>query len=195
MARLTYGFLAAAAVALISGFFIRGTSLPLLISIALSVACAALILYGNSRRLRDDDVEPDESLEEIEIAEPPAKRTRSKRAADETIALDTIDDSVFAPEPPKRKPKAKPKAAKPKAAKPKPKPAPKKPAARKAQLPKPKLAPRKKAAPRAKRVAVVPGASRYHKAACRFAQSPNVRMVTEGVAKERGYLACEVCKP
>ena len=217
MARLTYGFLAAAGVALVSGFFVHGSSLPLLASITFSVAVTALISYGWSRRLREGELEssPDDSVEDIDIDRPEKKtsgRGRTRPKLEDTATLDVFDDSVFAPRPTRRRAKAKSKsrpkaktsraksasvkkvaARKPQAKK---SPPPKRAAARKPPAPRPAPRPaHRKVKATVKRVAVVPGASRYHRRGCRFAQSPAVRMVPESVAIERGYLACEVCKP
>ena len=47
----------------------------------------------------------------------------------------------------------------------------------------------------AKRVVVIPGASRYHRPSCRFAKGDKARNVTETTAIARGYVACDTCKP
>ena len=176
MARVTYGFLAAAAVSLITGFFVKGSSLPLWISVALSVAVAGLILAGWRRRQFDEGLgEGDEAVEELDVGEDEIVDAPTERRAPRDDTIEISDDALFAP-PKRAAPKAKPKA------KPKARASERKPAAA-------------KPSPVRNRVAVVPGASRYHRPGCRFARGANVRVVAERIAKERGYLPCNTCKP
>jgi hypothetical protein len=220
MARLLiYVVLAADVVALIVGFFIKSTSLPLWVSTGLSVGVAILILFGWSRVVRDEDVDAasDEELEDLDVDEEPAekraRRSRRKAPLPETISFVAPDESLFAPEEPRaaepepRAAKPRPRSVEPKPRPVRPKPRPLRPKPRsvrsKPQAPaKPTAARRKPAKAKAparrtanRSVAVVPGASKYHKPTCRFAQSDNVRMVPERIAKERGYVACGICKP
>jgi hypothetical protein len=99
VARITYGVLALAFATLVSGFFFRHSSLPLLISIGLSGVVFVLILAGWSRRLRqagapglapNGDEEEDlgggivvvdlDATGEITKVAPPAARAASRTA-------------------------------------------------------------------------------------------------------------------
>src|SRR5581483_4369552 len=183
MARVIYGFLGAALAALIAGFFIKHSSLPLYISMSFSVAAMALWTAGSLRRARAEISGSSDAVdvEELDAEEIEAVKAKAP-APDETLAIESIDDEEFAP------PKPKPSRPRPsKSAPPKPKPAKPKPVV--------KRKPTVKRKPAAKRVAVVPGAERYHKPTCRFAQSPEIRMVSEAIAIGRGYVPCGVCKP
>ena len=183
MARLIYALLALAAVALVAGFLVSSTNLPLLGSIAFSAIVSVLILYGNSRRLRREgelfagDEEPAEEMEEIvevdefELAEEFGKPSRTATTATKAPSTTSRASETTRIVPPKR---ATPK---------------RKPATKKAPS---KRAPSKTTAS-SSRVKVIPGRSKYHRAGCRFAKGDDVRTVTEVTAKRRGYLACSVC--
>lgn len=192
MARIVIGILAADAVLLLSGFFVKSTSAPLIGSIVMSVAVTALIVVGLVRQFREQeglasDEEPEiEELEDTDFApaDDDATITQTmprapvrRRVRPRIIPVDEPETKAAARKQPKPKPKQKPRA-KPKAA-----PAKKPPA------------PRAKAAPRGGRVLVVPGASRYHRAGCRFVRGGNAREVSEATAISRGYERCGVCKP
>jgi hypothetical protein len=73
VAKLIYAVTALALGALVSGFFVNSSSVPLIASIALSGVVMLLILFGWSRRIRrgiDLFDEDDEGVEMAELAEP-----------------------------------------------------------------------------------------------------------------------------
>ena len=73
MARLTYGIVAAALAALIAGFFVKTSTLPLILSIGFSAGATVLILIGWGRRLRLEQehgapqAEPEPQVEELDF--------------------------------------------------------------------------------------------------------------------------------
>jgi hypothetical protein len=182
--------------ALVAGFFISTSTLPLIASIALSSGVMLLILFGWSRRIRkgldlydgtDDELAVDEvTFTEVdeETFRPPAesgRRTSSVATASRTaVRPGSAEETTIV----KRKaPGAKPKPVAKKA------PAKKRPAAKK------KPAARKSGTTSTTRVLVIPGRSRYHRPGCRFAKGDELREVSEATAKRRGYESCNVCGP
>jgi outer membrane biosynthesis protein TonB len=160
VAKVIYAVTAAALAALVAGFFVDTSNVPLFTSIALSAVVMFLILFGWSRRIRSGmdllgDVQQTEVVEDLAVVElaeeefhPPARRKRPTVTGVSTPADVTavIERPARAKTRPKPKPAAKPKPpVKPKpAAKPKPLDRPKsKPAAKRAA---PKPVPRKRAA-------------------------------------------------
>lgn len=200
MARLIYAVTALAFAALVSGFFINSSSLPLIVSIALSAVVMVLILFGWSRKVRrniDALLDPDQQEPAVDVVEveeeelddgvprptkPTAagKRTPRRRPRElvETALLDTATIAITGP--PTKKPAPKKPAAK--------KPAAKKPAAKKKPAVK-----KKPAAARGARVVVIPGGSRFHRKSCRFAKRDAAREVSEAIARKRGYEPCSTC--
>jgi len=205
LARLTYGIVAAALAALVAGFFVKTSTLPLILSIAFSAGATVLILIGWGRRLRVEQehgvtrAEPEPELEEIDFIElgvdededaeyrrpepvstRPPRRRPPKIAADAVVELPedtelTYELPAVADEPP-RPPRKAPKG------KPKPKPKP--------------VAPRRKpGAGQGARVVVIPGRGRYHTHSCRFATRDDAVEMTVATARRRGYEACSVCSP
>jgi outer membrane biosynthesis protein TonB len=71
VAKLIYAFLALAAASLVTGFLVRTSNVPLLVSIGMSGVIAVLILAGWSRRLRQGAfLDGDEAdVEELDIVE------------------------------------------------------------------------------------------------------------------------------
>jgi len=201
LARLTYGIVAAALAALIAGFFVKTSTLPLILSIGFSAAATVLILIGWGRRLRLEQEhgapEPaEEEVEEIDFIElgvdelqdepyrPPARerpvreprrvRRAPRIAADAVVELP--EDAELTYEIPAVADEPPPRRRKPK---PTPKPKPRPPARRRAQT----------------RVVVVPGRGRYHTHSCRFAARDDAVEMTVATARRRGYEACSVCSP
>ena len=208
MARVTYAALGLAFAALVGGFFVRGSSMPLIASIALSAVVSVLILFGWTRKMRREGFgfEMDEAdvgeIEEISLVEfdeggklegeeVAAVRKRGRRmgrvlsgisrqpAPDDTIVEAPIVEPVVS-----RTPRSK--------------------AAAKPALPRPKALAKQKAPGRPKagaaagsrarkKVFVIPGRERYHAADCRYAQGDDLREVSEDLARRRGYTPCGLC--
>jgi len=215
VARVTYAALGLAFAALVGGFFVRNSSIPLIASIALSAVVSVLILFGWTRKMRREGLgfEMDEAevgeIEEISLVEfveegkiegeevvAGTKRGRrlgkvlrgiSRRpAADDTIIEAPVVEAPIVEPKPVRTPRSKAAA----------KPAPR-PKALAKQNPKPSaVRPKAGAAAgsRARRkVFVIPGRERYHGADCRYAQGDDLREVSEDLARRRGYTACGLC--
>ena len=136
MARLTYGVVAGALASLVAGFFVKTSTLPLVLSIGLSAVATLLILIGWGRRLRleSEGAERDApEVEEIDFIElgaaeeeprPRARRSRAPRttraprpraAEPRTTALDAVaadEEDLFAdeePPPPPARPRRAPR--------------------------------------------------------------------------------------
>jgi hypothetical protein len=108
VAVMTWALVVLAFIALVSGFFVRTSSVPLLVSCVFSAIVLLLILFGWSRRIRGDalfeEPEPGAELEEVD-AEPaddyasvttgqlPARtrRSRERGRVAATIQLPEID--------------------------------------------------------------------------------------------------------
>jgi hypothetical protein len=178
VARIVIGVLAADAALLFSGFFVRSTSAPLLASIGLSVVVTVLIVYGLVKQFREhegleSDGEPE--IEELEVDD-----ATTEFSPDEIVAT------------PARR-RVRPRVTRPKPA---PQKAPPKKARTQTVAARERRAKPRRAAPAStRRVCVVPGASKYHRHDCRYAQGPDVREVSEATAIDRGYARCGVCKP
>src|SRR2546426_9553612 len=136
MARLTYAVVAGALAALVAGFFVKSTTLPLIASIGLSALATLLILVGWGRRLRLEDEgalepEPEPEIEDVEFIDlgmeeeeaPPRRRRRPRRepvvAEEEGFELPELPEEAEItyempalepgrPARPRRKPKARP---------------------------------------------------------------------------------------
>jgi hypothetical protein len=202
VARVTYAALGLAFAALVGGFFIRTSSVPLIASIALSVAVSALILAGWTRRMRREGLgeafEDEEVLvQDIEVAEVDDKtrvvatadvREKLKKKVGARPRRDLTEEQVaIAPPKPKRKPAA---ASRPPAMAAR---AEARPAARRAGRPSTRTSSRPAASARSRRVFVIPGRERYHAEDCRYATGDDLREVSEDLAKRRGYTACGLC--
>jgi hypothetical protein len=122
LARVTYAVLALAFATLVSGFFFRTSSLPLLLSIGLSGVVFVLILAGWSRRLRaagqlglagDDAIEEDLAddilivdLDETgEITEFAPPKARAKASGAKTAVLERKPARKPAKKSPKKSPR------------------------------------------------------------------------------------------
>lgn len=206
MARVTYAALGLAFAALVGGFFVRGSSIPLIASIALSAVVSVLILFGWTRKMRReglglgmDEAEVGE-IEEISLVEfdeegkiegeeVGAGKTRGRRmgkvlagisrqpAPDDTIVESPVVQPGF------RTPRSRGAA---------------KPATRPKALARQKAPVRSKTGAAAgsrarKKVFVIPGRERYHAAECRYAQGDDLREVSEDLARRRGYTPCGLC--
>jgi hypothetical protein len=185
VAKLIYAVLALALGSLVAGFLVRSSAVPLLASIVLSAVVVVLILVGHSRRLRHPELAAEEEEASLEIVEldddteiATQRRTRRPRvsspaapissgAATQAIDVTEEPDLEAAPRRPARKPAAKGTANRT----------------------------RSRTQPKGPRVLVIPGRSRFHTAACRFAKGPGVREVSETTARRRGYEPCSVCMP
>jgi hypothetical protein len=216
VAKVIYAVMALALGALVAGFFVDTSNVPLIGSIVLSGAVMLLILFGWSRRIRkgldlmdgeqDEDVAMDEILpaEKDEPAlvgvkpivsgvEPKVEPKRSRKDTDEPSddafkrpAAETGVMKAIAEESTTVLPKTRPAT---RASAPVRKKAPAKVPAGKA-----KAKPKAKAAPATgPRVLVIPGRSRFHHPGCRFAKGDDLREVSEAVARRRGYEPCNVC--
>jgi hypothetical protein len=123
MARLTYGSVVAALAALVTGFFVRTSNLPLIVSIGFSALATLLILFGWGRRLRAEtrageatpevdfiDLEAEEAQESPVRARLAARREERARRAQRELPLDMTDEMpvVAAPKPKKSKPRPRP---------------------------------------------------------------------------------------
>ena len=200
MARVTYAALGLAFAALVSGFFIRDSSIPLIASIALSAVVSVLILVGWTRKMRREGLglEPEEvevgeiedialvefdeegEVEKAEVEEVATGKKRGRRLEKVLAGISRQPaPDVGVVEPP-------------------------------AETSRPKAAPRPKAATRAKptvrskaaagsrsrakkKVFVIPGRERYHSAECRYAKGDDLREVSEDLARKRGYTPCGLC--
>ncbi len=171
MARLTYAALALALGALISGFFVRSTAVPLFASIGLSALVLILILRGWARRVRQapelgrDVVELDEIIDleagEFVVVEPGEESgelpvltgARARRDKER----DGERERVSRPRPERR---ARPRGA---------------------------------GGRGSRRVVVLPGRSRYHMPDCRFAQGKGAEEIAESTARRRHFQPCSAC--
>jgi outer membrane biosynthesis protein TonB len=223
LARVTYAALGLAFAALVSGFFVRDSSIPLIASIALSAAVSVLILFGWTRKMRREGfglemgeaevgeieeialVEFDEvgKLEGEEVA---VEKKRGRRLGKVMAGIsrrpapdDTIVEAPIV-EPAVRTPRPKPATARPATAK----PTARKPTAAKPASPRPKPLAKQKPSVRPKvsvaaggrsrrKVFVIPGRERYHSADCRYAHGDDLREVSEDLARRRGYTPCGLC--
>jgi hypothetical protein len=183
VARLIYIVLACALAALVAGFVVRTSNVPLLVSCGFSAVSLVLMFRGWSKRLRETGGVFAEDEEQQELEELPTDDTEV--AFVEVDAPEATTTAVLA------KPKRKRK---------RPEPAPEISIEMPEAEPEPEPAPvvrKPKAAPRARAVTahvfVIPGRSRYHAAGCRFVKGDDIREVTEATAKRRGYVACSVC--
>jgi hypothetical protein len=186
VARVTYAALALALGALVSGFFIRSTAVPLFASIGLSALVLILILRGWARRMRqseglleaDEDefgeLEPDIVVVDPgeESAELPAvARVRSRRAQRSRSRDARADAEEFAAEEEEEE-EEEPARIRPGRAS---HPAPSKPAVG------------------GRRVVIIPGRTRYHVPGCRFAHGKGAEEISETAARRRKYTPCSVC--
>ena len=171
MARITYAALGLAFAALVSGFFVRSSSIPLIASIALSAVVSVLILVGWTRKMRREglgfEIEEAEvgEIEEIPVVEfdeegpveeVAAERKRGRRMGKVLAGISrrpAADDTIVQP-PGIEPPVAEPTLVEPVASRtlrekgaPKPKPRPR-PAAKPAHRPK-ALAGQKSSRPKA----------------------------------------------
>jgi hypothetical protein len=175
VARLTYAALALALGALVSGFFIRTTAVPLFASIGLSALVLLLILRGWARRLREESPDLDElpefdEVEEVEAAEP--------LDATDIVVVDAAEVSGEQP------------AVAAKAARRTTPRAPRQPRAR----PRPvRTPPARTTRGRTRRVVVLPGRTRYHIPGCRFAHGKGAEEISEATARRRRFQPCSVC--
>lgn len=171
MARLTYAALALALAALVAGFFVRTTALPLFVSIGLSALVLILILRGWARRVRRAEAgEGAEALEEVEELEdidfaPPD--------------LEVVDVSEVAEPVPVRQRKV-------------PERRPREPRERPAPRPRPRAA-RAPTIGASMRVVVLPGRTRYHRPQCRFARGRGAKEISVSTARRQNYQPCTVC--
>jgi hypothetical protein len=201
LARLTYGIVVAALAALVSGFFVKTSTLPLIASIGLSALATAMILVGWGRRLRLEQERggplpertrrrrgaepappPEPQVEDIETVpddddapyRPPRERAprRPRRTADAVVEL-PADAELTYELPAAEEPPPRTRA-RPEPARPRPAPV-----QRRAQT----------------RVVVIPGRGRYHTHSCRFARRDDAVEMTVATARRRGYEACSVCAP
>lgn len=207
MARVTYAALGLAFAALVGGFFVRGSSIPLIASIALSAVVSVLILFGWTRKMRREGLglEMEEAevgeIEEISLVEfdeegkiegekvvAGAKRGRRMGKVLAGISRQPAPDDTIVESPvvqpgsrtPRPKGAAKP-ATRPKAL-----------ARQKASV-RPKTGAAASGSRARKKVFVIPGRERYHAAECRYAQGDDLREVSEDLARRRGYTPCGLC--
>lgn len=125
MARLTYGSVVAALVALVAGFFVRTSNVPLLVSIGFSALSTVLILGGWGRRLRKEregEVAPSPEIDFIDVgtSDEPDTGVRARlatRRAERALRAHTDELPVVEEEEEEeervrkpRKPRAKPRA-------------------------------------------------------------------------------------
>jgi hypothetical protein len=225
VARLTYAVLAFALGTLVTGFVVRSSSVPLLVSIGFSAIVIVLLLLGWSRRLRASGafgVEAESDLDDLQIVEvddvtqiaatvpsgpsagPSAGRAASAGGPATTqmpvVLIEPDDAEEAAGEPGDDDAsfrRREPAASKKSPAKRTPAAAAKA-AARKAPAGRAKAKAKPKATAKPKpspKVFVIPGRERFHARGCRFAKGDDVREVTEAIARRRGYVPCSVCKP
>jgi outer membrane biosynthesis protein TonB len=212
LARVTYGLVGLALIALVLGIFVFDDNNTMLyLSIALSILCIALVVFGAARRAKyvspegevavepdlidagyesgdTEEVTSDEVLSAFEDADETATWDDDEEEEEDDLEYEDEDVEEVSPRRSATKTKAKPKSK----AKAKPKPAPKKAAAKKkAPAGKPKST-----RSTSKKVIVVPGRDRYHTAGCRFVKGKDdTEEIAAATAKRRGYEACSVCGP
>ncbi|HYZ92626.1 MAG TPA: hypothetical protein VFA34_09575 [Actinomycetota bacterium] len=174
MARLTYAALALALGALISGFFVRSTAVPLFASIGLSALVLILILRGWARRMRQA---PELGRDVVEL--------------DEIVDLDAeeLDADEFVVVEPGEESGELPVLTGARARRGRPAEAERAPRPRTARPPRPKAG----AARGSRRVVVLPGRSRYHMPDCRFAQGKGAEEIAESTARRRHFQPCSAC--
>jgi hypothetical protein len=224
MAKLTYGIVLAALAALVSGFFVKTSTLPLIASIGLSAVATLLILIGWGRRLRlESEAEvagpvpqPEVEIEDIDFIElgigdddtpPPRRGRRARVRAGQAAAVPTSveEDELMLPEDAELTFELPEISEEPEPARTRkgledldrvPSNAKRRPAAAKPAA-KPKAKPKAKpgASPKSNRVVIVPGRGRYHRSSCRFARRREAKEVTVATARRRGYEPCSVCDP
>jgi hypothetical protein len=219
VARITYAALGLAFAALVSGFFVRDSSIPLIASIALSAVVSVLILVGWTRKMRREGLglEMEEAevgeIEEISVVEfdeegrveeVAAEKRRGRRLGKVLAGISrrpATDDTIIQPpvaEPTLVEPSVRPPRTKGDA-----KPTPRaRPAAKPAPRPKALAGQKSSARPRSgaasasrarRKVFVIPGRERFHAADCRYAQGDDLREVSEDLARRRGYTPCGLC--
>lgn len=171
MARLTYAALALALAALVAGFFIRTTAVPLFASIALSALVLILILRGWARHVRlselGEEAEELEDFEELDLGAFAPTDIAVVEPGEESAELPVL---------------TRPRRERPERVRePRPRPA--------------RTAPRRRPPAAAGRsiVVVLPGRKRYHVPRCRFAQGKGAEEVSETTARRRNYQPCSVC--
>jgi hypothetical protein len=167
LARLTYGALALALGALVSGFFIRTTAVPLFASIALSALVLILILRGWARRVRQTELgEEIEEFEELDLEGLEAPDFAFVEPGEDSAELPALTRS--------RRERVE------RVREPRPRPA--RPA-------------RKRPGPVAggSKVVVLPGRTRYHMPGCRFARGKGAEEIPESTARRRHFQPCSVC--
>jgi hypothetical protein len=168
LAKLTYAALALALGALVSGFFIRTTAVPLFASIALSAVVLILILRGWARRVRQSELgeEELEELEEIDFEPIEAADIAVIEPGEESAELPVLTRSRAEPRERVREPR-----------------------------PRPVRPVRKRPGPVAggAKVVVLPGRTRYHMPGCRFARGKGAEEIPESTARRRQFQPCSVC--
>jgi hypothetical protein len=183
VARLTYAALALALGALISGFFVRSTAVPLFASIGLSALVLILILRGWARRMRQapelgrDVVELDEIID---------------LGADEFVDADADEFVVVEPGEESGELPALAGARARRARDRDPERAAERERLRRPRTERP-ARPRAGGGRGSRRVVVLPGRSRYHMPDCRFAQGKGAEEIAESTARRRHFQACSAC--
>lgn len=171
MARLTYGALALALGALVAGFFVRTTAVPLFASIGLSALVLILILRGWARRMRQtaefDQVEVSEEItdieaEEILVVEPGDESADLPVLARRAAAIAEERERERRERVPRERPARRPRA-------------------------------RTGSGAGSRRVVVLPGRTRYHTPDCRFAHGKGAEEISESTARRRRFQPCSVC--
>lgn len=182
MARLTYAALALALGALISGFFVRSTAVPLFASIGLSALVLILILRGWARRMRQapelgrDVVELDEivDLEAEEFVEADADEFVVVEPGEQSLELPALTGARGRRAKEREAPRERPE---------------------RVTRSRPERPPRPRggAGRGSRRVVVLPGRSRYHMPNCRFAQGKGAEEIAESTARRRHFQPCSAC--
>jgi hypothetical protein len=171
VARLTYAALALALGALVSGFFIRTTAVPLFASIGLSALVLILILRGWARRIRQS-IETGEDLEEAELIE-----EIEEIEATDIVVVEPGEESAEMPVLTRRRPAVLEERERA-------------PRSRPARPPRTRAS---GAAAGSRRVVVLPGRTRYHAPNCRFARGKGAEEISESTARRRHFQPCSVC--
>ena len=200
LARVTYGLVGAALIALVLGIFVMSENNTMLyISIALSILCIALVVFGAARRARYISPEGEEA-EEPEVVSVDDGPMTEEVSSDEVLsAFEDTDEGGWDEEEEEEEdladedveevaPRRAPAKAKTPAKKTGPK---KKPAAKRAAA-----SGRTTTRTATRKVIVVPGRDRYHTADCRFVKGKDdTEEIAAATAKRRGYEPCSVCNP
>jgi len=202
LARVTYGLVVAALIALVLGIFVLDDNNTMLyVSIALSILCIALVVFGAARRAKY--VSPEgEAAPEPDVIEATDDASTEVVASDEVLtAFDedaTWDDEEEEDEEEDEDDEEEEVSPAPRRSASKAKAAPKKAASRGGAKKTAAAATktRAKAGSSSKKVVVVPGRDRYHTAGCRFVKGKDdTEEIAAATAKRRGYEPCSVCSP